>query len=60
MDQRVEDFEHSLDSVLTDSIDRPEVDASLDEADAVPSSVSSGLHHSVSTFSDTSMTAASS
>ena len=33
-------YPSGLDSVLTDSIDTPELDASIDEADAMPSSVS--------------------
>ena len=37
------DFEQGLDSILTDSLETPELDASLDEPDAVPSSVSSGF-----------------
>ena len=36
--QAVEDFEHDLDSILTDSISTPELGVSLDAADAVPSS----------------------
>ena len=53
-DQAVGNFEHGLDSVLMDSIDTPEVDASFEEADAMPSCFSSGFLHSVSTISDTS------
>ena len=45
LDQEVEGFEHGLDSILTDSPDTPELDASFDDADAVPSSVSSGFLH---------------
>ena len=37
------DFEQGLDSILTDSLKTPELDASLDEPDAIPSSVSSAL-----------------
>ena len=37
LDQAVEDLEHGLDFILTDSCQ----DSSIDEADAVPSSVSS-------------------
>ena len=44
--------EQGLDSVLTDSIDTPELDASFDEADAMPSSVPSGFLCSVNTVSD--------
>ena len=54
LDQAVEDFECDLDSVLTSTIDTPELDASLHEADAVPPSVSSGFLHLVSTISDVS------
>ena len=48
------DFEQSLDSILTDSLETPESDASLDEPDAITSSVSSGFLHSVGTLSDNS------
>ena len=47
LDQAVADFEKGLDSILTDSLETPELEASLDEPDAVPSSVSSGFLHSV-------------
>ena len=53
LDQAVEHFEHSLDSNLIDSHDTPELGASFDEADAMPSSVSSGFLFLVSTISDT-------
>ena len=53
LDQAIADFEQGLDSILTDSIETLELDTSLDEPDVIPS-VSSGLLHSVSTFSDTS------
>ena len=43
-----------LDSILTDSIEITELDTSLDEPDAITSSVFSGFLHSVSTISDTS------
>ena len=43
MDQAVEDFEVGLVSALTDAVDRPELDASFDGVDAMPSSVSLGL-----------------
>ena len=43
-----------MDSILTDYITTPELDTSLDEPDAIISSVSSGFPHSVSTISDTS------
>ena len=54
LDQAVEDFENDLDSILMDSIGTPELDASPEEADAIPSSVFSGFLHSVCTISDTS------
>ena len=54
LDQAVADFEWGLDSIHTDSIETPELDASLDESDAITSSVSSGFLPSVSTISDTS------
>ena len=47
LDQAVADFEHGLDSILTDSIEIPELDMSLDDPDAITSSVSSGFLHSV-------------
>ena len=43
-----------LDSILTNSIQTPELDTSLDEPDAITSSVSSGFVHSVSLISDNS------
>ena len=43
LDQAVADFQQGLDSILTDSLETPELDTSLDEPDAIPSSVSSGL-----------------
>ena len=48
------DFEQSLDSILTNSLEIPELDASLNEPDAILSSVSSGFLCSVSTLSDNS------
>ena len=54
MDQAVTDFEQGLDSFLTDSLETPELDTSLEETDAITSSVSSGFLCSVSTISDTS------
>ena len=48
------DQAQGLDSMLIDSVNIPELDVSLDEADAFPSSFSSGFLHSVSTVSDTS------
>ena len=54
LDQAVADFELGLDSILTDSLERLELDTSLEEPDAFTSSVSSGFLHSVSTLSDNS------
>ena len=54
LDPAVADFEQGLDSILTDSIITPKLDTSLDEPDAIISSVSSGFLHSVSTISYTS------
>ena len=54
LDQAVADFEQGLASILTDSIKTPEFDISLDEAETITSSVSSGFLCSVSTISDTS------
>ena len=48
------DFEQGLDSILTDSLETPELDTSLDEHDAIPSSVSSGFLCSVNILSDNS------
>ena len=54
LDQAVADFEQSLDSIFTDSLETPELDTSLDEPDAVTSSVYSGFLCSVNTLSDNS------
>ena len=54
LDQAIAGFEQGLDSILTDSLETPELDASLDEPDSVPSSVSSGFLHLLSTLSDNS------
>ena len=54
LDQAVADFEQGLDSILTDSLETPELDTSLEEPDAVTSSVSSGFLHLVITLSDNS------
>ena len=54
LDQAMADFEQGLDSILTDSLDTPELDTSLDEPDAITSSVSSGFLHSGSTLFDNS------
>ena len=48
------DFEQGLDSILTDSLETPELDAFLDEPDAITSSVSSWFLCLVSTLSDNS------
>ena len=50
LDQAVDNFKPGLDSILTDSIDTPELDASFDEVHAMPSSVSSGFLCLVSRF----------
>ena len=47
LDQAVADFEQGLDSSITNSLKKPELDTSLDEPDAIMSSVSSGFLHSV-------------
>ena len=54
LDLAVADLEEDLDNFLTDSIETPELDTSLDEPDAITSSASSGFLCSVSTISDTS------
>ena len=54
LDQAVADFEQGLDSILTDSLKTPELDTSLEEPDAVTSSVSSGFLCLVSTLSNNS------
>ena len=54
LDQAMADFEQGLDSILTNSLETPDLDASLDEPDAVPTSVSPGFLHSVSTLIDNS------
>ena len=55
LDQAVADFKQGLDSILTDSLETPELDTSLDEPDAITSSsVSSGFLHLVCTLSDNS------
>ena len=53
LDQAVADFEQGIDSILTDSMEAPELDTSFDEPDAIKSSVSSRFLCSVSTISDT-------
>ena len=54
LDQAVADLKQGLHSILTDSLDTVELDASLEEPDAITSSVSSGFLHLVSTLSDNS------
>ena len=54
LDQAVADFKQGLDSILTDSLETPELDTSLEESDAITSSVSSGFLCLVSTLSDNS------
>ena len=51
LDQAMADFEQGLDSIVTDSLETPELDASLDEPAAITSSVSSGFLCSVCTLS---------
>ena len=50
----VADFDQGFYSILTDSIETPELGTSLDEPDAIISSITSGVLHLVSTISDTS------
>ena len=54
-DQTMADFEQGLDSIFTDSLETPKLDASLDEPDAIPFLVSSGFLHLISTLSDNSI-----
>ena len=54
LDQAVADFEQGLHSILTNSLETSKLDVSLDEPDAIPSSVSSGFLCSVSTLCDNS------
>ena len=54
LDQVMADFEQGLDSILTNFLETPELDASLDEHDAIPSSVASEFLCLVSTLSDNS------
>ena len=53
-DQAVEDSKQGLDLILPVSTGTPELDVSLNQADTVPSSVSSGFLHLVSTISEAS------
>ena len=52
MEQTVADFEHSLDSIHTDSIEKLELDPSLNEPHVMTASVSSWFLCSFSTISD--------
>ena len=52
LDQAATDFDQGLDSILTDSLETPELDTCLEEPDAITSSVSSGFLHLVSIVSD--------
>ena len=52
LDQAVADFKQGLDSILTDSLETLELDTSLEEPNAITSSVSSGFLCLVSTISD--------
>ena len=52
--QATVDFEQGMDSILTNSLETRELDASLDKPDAIPSSVSLGFLCLVSTLSDNS------
>ena len=54
LDQAVTDLEQGLDSILIDSLETLELDTSLEDPDAITSSVSSGFLHLVSTLSDNS------
>ena len=54
LDQAFADFEQGLDSILTDSLKTLELDTSLDETDAVTSSICSRFLCLVSTLSDNS------
>ena len=40
LDQAVANFKQGLDSILTNALETPELDTSLDKPDAIPSSVS--------------------
>ena len=54
LDKAVEELEDGLDSIFTYSGETPELDASLNEPDAIAFSMSSGFLHSVNTISDSS------
>ena len=54
LDQVLQDFEHGLDFILTDSTDMPELNVSSDDTDAMPFSASSGHPCSVISISDNS------
>ena len=51
LEQAIADFKQGLDSILTDSLKTLELETSLEEPDAITSSVSSGFLCSVSTLS---------
>ena len=50
LDQVVKEFEHSLDSILIDCVSTPELDASFEKADAMPSSVPWGFSPQLAPF----------
>ena len=52
LDQAVADFEQGLDSILTDSLETPELNTFLDEPNVITSSVPSGFLCSVITLPD--------
>ena len=54
LNQAVKDFEHGLDSILTGSVNTPEPDMFFAEAVVIPSLVSLGFLHLLSTYSDNS------
>ena len=54
LEEAVADFEKGLDSILTDSVETPELCALFEEPDVVTSLVPSGFVHFDSTNSDTS------
>ena len=56
LDQALADFEQGLDSIPSNSFVTPEWDTSLDEPDAITSSLSYGVLCSVSTLSNNSKT----
>ena len=54
LDQAMADFEQRWDSILTNFLETPELETSVDQPDAITSSVSSDFLCSISTLSDTS------